>query len=781
MASAIEAGCVAETLDAFSAIRNAIDPQMWVISQSFSHGGVIEEIAWDGGLSVASVGEGRILIWDIEQGGVFDEWIIPEGVGAAKRVAWNMDGTRLATGHTSGELIIWSAGMATTVIPAHLGAVNSVMWHPEKDVIMTGGDDGWIYIWEADKGEAIVAIEIGIGIYRVFWDSTGTRLAIADQDGSFSIWDVDEGWQATQSFAKNAYSPFFGTTDIRWGKDDQYILTVGTIGTEDFKPAAHLWQPNNHQVPVMAFGGHTGIYIWSAAFSPGGTRIATAGDDGEIRLWDVESGLIQSILRGHVGSVYSLIWLDETRLLSAGSDGILQLWTSTRGNELPVRQYAGQVSVLRWLDGETILSASHDGSGHLWRAADGAILMELHHNGPIFQAWTSDDGSQALTPSADGTVGVWDLAGRKDITYLGDGKGRYIFSRWERSLLIAGYECAKSVCGENRFEIHLWRAEKVLPGATPTPDLILIGHSDVIQTARWNPTDVIGKAGSRMATASFDGTIRIWDVALDSPTAGKTLQVLIHATPELSTTLSSMDRRVLEAKWNEDGSALLSYSRDGLARVWRWDSQKGEFVGSQLMRHDEPVRWAEWIENDQQIITTSDDGLVRIWNAGSGELIDTLSGHTAAIRSALWIDESKSRLLSVSDDATAILWDIPDRQVALRFVGHSDAIFGAKADEAQALLLTYGKDGTARLWDLTSGEELAILSGHKGSVSGVNWNPARTRIITGGEDGLVRQYYREMDDLIRGISISPTLGSDAILSTTLSPACETVEQNRDLQ
>jgi WD40 repeat protein len=770
LASAIEAGCVAETLDAFSAIRNAIDPQAWVISQSFVHEDVIEEIAWDGDQRVASVAAGRILIWDLGRGEAIDEWIIPDGIDVAKRAAWSSDGTRLATGHKSGELIIWSDDTPTTIVTAHAGSVRSVEWHPEKDVIATGGNDKQVRVWEPGVVEPIVTVDIGAVVNRVAWNAAGTRLAVAASDGSISLWDVDESWNVARRFELAAYS-FLGATDIEWAKDGQLLLTAGTIGTSEFRPAAHLWPTDHPQVPLMTFGGHTDVFLYQATLSPSGALVATGGEDKEIRIWNAEDGRLLSTLRGHSGPVYSLIWLDETHLLSASSDGVMRLWNLAQATELPIQQYGKRVRALQWWDDKTILSTSDDGLGHLWRADDGAVLMEFTHAGPIYQARANAQWTQLLTPSEDGTVGVWDMVEHKEITRLGDGKGRYFFARWEQSLLMAGYECATPVCGSDRFEVHLWRAEKVLPGTSPAPDLILKGHTGSIQTVRWNPTDVIGKVGSRVVTASFDGTIRVWDVDLDSPTVGQSMQTLVHATPEISSTLSAIDRWVFEAKWNRDGSALLSYSRDGSARIWRWDSQKGGFLGTPPMRHEEPVTWADWMQDDQQVITTSADGAVRVWNTESGEIIQTLYDHTAAINGALWVDGTQSRLLTVSDDATAILWDIPGDKQIRRFVGHSDAIYGARVDEERQLLLTYGKDKTARLWNLETAEPLAILSGHKDAVLMVDWNSERTRIVTGGEDGTVRQSYREMGDLLRAAIKLPVLTTTSSLSTTLASEC----------
>ena len=71
------------------------------------------------------------------------------------------------------------------------------------------------------------------------------------------------------------------------------------------------------------------------AFSPHGSRLATAGGDGTARVWDASTGQPQLVLHGHQAPVNSVAFSPDAKLLATGSDDeTVRLWDAVTGVEI---------------------------------------------------------------------------------------------------------------------------------------------------------------------------------------------------------------------------------------------------------------------------------------------------------------------------------------------------------------------------------------------------------------------------------------------------------------
>jgi len=252
----------------------------------------------------------------------------------------------------------------------------------------------------------------GQHIVFVVWQRIGD-----DATRTGRIWIVDTAGGEPHPLTKGG-----GTESCpRWSPDGKQIAFVLTPKGEDkkSKPQLHLIASQGSeakQVCTMPNG------VSDLAWSPDGTRIASASYDGTVQVWEAKTGKLLVTYKGHNAPVWEVAWSpDGKRIVSGtGSAGIngpvtsnnsVKVWDAATGQTLLT--YAegstGQTYALAWSpDGKRIASGGDDHYVHVWDAATGqTLLLYSGHSDIIFKVAWSPDGSLIASASADGTVQVW--------------------------------------------------------------------------------------------------------------------------------------------------------------------------------------------------------------------------------------------------------------------------------------------------------------------------------------------------------------------------------------
>ena len=253
--------------------------------------------------------------------------------------------------------------------------------------------------------------------------------------------------------------------------------------------------------------------------------------------------------------------------------------------------------------------------------------------------------------------------------------------------------------------VRLWNAPTGHPTGT------LVGHTNWVRGVAFSPD------GSRLASASDDGTVRLWD----------------PATKELIIALRGHAGPVNGVAFSPDGSRLASASNDGTVRLW--DPAAKQLIIAHR-GHQDRVRGVAFSPDGRQLASGGNDHTVRLWDLASGQPTRALDGHNKVFGLAFSPDGHV--LVSVGEAYTVRLWDAASGQLTATLEGHAGFVNGVAFSPDGRQLASVGDDGAVRLWDPASRQPSTSLEGHTGPVLGVAFSPDARQLATGGNDRTVR-------------------------------------------
>ncbi|CAE7318305.1 HET-E1 [Symbiodinium natans] len=177
------------------------------------------------------------------------------------------------------------------------------------------------------------------------------------------------------------------------------------------------------------------------------------------------------------------------------------------------------------------------------------------------------------------------------------------------------------------------------------------------------------------------------------------------------------------------GSVLATASKDGTARLW--SAESGECLRV-LAGHRHSVVSIEFAPSGSSITTASLDGTARIWSVETGSCSAELTGHTAEVFTATFAP-SGGQVLTASQDHTARVWSL-DGTCTHVLGKHLGAISAARFSPDGSRIVTASTDCTARVWEPVFGTCLLTIQGHSGSVSIAAISPDSTMMLTSAID-----------------------------------------------
>jgi WD40 repeat protein len=301
-----------------------------------------------------------------------------------------------------------------------------------------------------------------------------------------------------QTATQVAMSPQEGVTyTLAWSPDGSRIASGGNDGD------VRIWNARTGTI-LLGYAGSFSYMIHSLAWSPDGSKIASTGPENLIEVWDVATGQnIRFYETGNFSSLQVLAWSpDGTRIASSGPQGKVLVWEVSTGKTLLT--YQGQNNVVNsvaWSpDSKLLASGGSNGLVEVWDATSGRTLYsDSRHSGAVEQIAWSPDGMRLASASTDYTVQVWDAT---------TGANMLVYSGHQASVLALAWSPdgqALASAGQDTT-VQVWWASS---GALL---YTYHGHNQTVYTVAWSPTckEVALAQPCRIASGGADDA-QVWD------------------------------------------------------------------------------------------------------------------------------------------------------------------------------------------------------------------------------------------------------------------------------
>jgi WD40 repeat protein len=501
-----------------------------------------------GDLLAAAHDASGVVLWDVQRRSVRVGLTLPGKRATA--VHFSPDGERLAVSGRGSETVVWNLETRAPVLELPGGRAHRTAFSVDGKLIASGGSDGSAYLWDARTGQLLRELQGHRAIVtQLAISPNGRWLASASADGTVNLRSLPEG-DLVRTFSPTREV----INDVAFSSDGALLAAVGA-------GAAWIWDVEEKQKPDDSYRPSRSLAV--ARFSPDGSRIASAGEDGTVRLWNGSGTHLSSWLE-HEGPVYDLCFSPDGRFLasvgldgalivqdsqtgavrqrlsaghrvaaavacapgsrqvaSAGSDGVIRIWDVAQGKLDRILESEAQSSpvyALLFADRGRLLLAGRQGRIEIWDVHASRLRRTLSgHTERLFALALDPKGLTLASSSADHSIRLWSMA---------DGKGRVLANLPGRPYRLSWDPRGDRLAATTSAgEIAVWRFSSEMEMVPQ----ILPAHGSEANSIEFGPD------GRTAASAGDDGILRLWDTATWRPRWftraviwAPTVQILTH-------------------------------------------------------------------------------------------------------------------------------------------------------------------------------------------------------------------------------------------------------------
>ena len=567
-------------------------------------------------------------------------------------------------------------------------------------------DKGNYTQWALPKG---AKARLGKGIVgEVAYSPDGNRLAVASGTG---IWLYDAHTGKELSLLTGHTERVF---TVAFSPDGSIIAS----GSQD--NSVMLWNAitGKHKQTLI---GHENI-VTRVAFNPKGNILASASFDSTVRLWDVRTGKIRKITSKIPTSLTGIVFNPKGNKITgwafAGNE--VYVWDVRTGklkSTLTMRtEHVG--SVVFDKDGDTIaVAGSTHPSVQLWNVMREEYIRNLYgHGANVTDVVFSPDGRSLASACIDGKLRLWDYQqdllmnmdrGNPDVTIHKEN------IKWRRVLFSPD---------NNTIVGSAFDGTVVLFDVTTRQQKIaLLGHTESVNSISFSPDSSIIASGK-------GDQVLLWDVNTAEPLGA----------------LNAEGSNVRSVIYSPDGTTLATGNASNNILIWDMKArQQMTEIIVPISEHNirSEIGYISFSPDGKTLASSGgyEDNSLYLWDVTTGELITNLKGHKDRVQSIVFSPDGNT-IASCSTNELIKLWDAATGQEKDTFKGHIDIVYClAFSPDGRTLASGAGSDDKSIiLWDMATRQEKVKLEGDTGWILSVAFSPDGNMIACGDTNNKVR-------------------------------------------
>jgi WD40 repeat protein len=326
-------------------------------------------------------------------------------------VAFSPNGRILATAGRNEVIRLWDVGTSQSfhrLIRAHESHILAVSYSPDGRYLATAGFDRTVVLWDSSGRHKLRSFMVGGHVASLAFSPDGRLLALAGADGIVRLLEVATGAEVMTFRVRIAAAKLGALGAFAVFSPDGRRLATGNA-----EGSVSLWDlALRREIGIFRQPNHV---VFSAAFSPDGETLATAGET--VALWNVRTRKESRILSSQVHSC-CIVFSPDGRVVAAEDQGkVVRLWETKTGREWA--SLKGHTGVIRSLtfspDGRRVVVAGGDPKFRIWDAATGQEVFSFVGPNQYQAVGFNPDGTMLATGESFGWVSFRQAATAEEV------------------------------------------------------------------------------------------------------------------------------------------------------------------------------------------------------------------------------------------------------------------------------------------------------------------------------------------------------------------------------